>query len=98
MKRTFRKRLEALEERFKAAGEQDPHGDQTECSRSLQERVERGRRRIAAWRERQGMPTLWEGEPWEAGGTLVEVLQAGRERSAMQAEVRRRSSNGTVQG
>ena len=86
MKAAFTRRLEALEKRLMPAPECDRPGRETEFSRSLLERLEAGRRRVAEARERRGLPPSVEVEPSDAPTgrrTMVEILHAGRHRSAV---------------
>ena len=84
MKAAFTRRLEALEKRL-LAPEGDRSAQETEFSRRLRERLEAGRRRVAA-RERRGLPPTAEAETCDAptgSGTIIEILHAGRYRSAL---------------
>jgi hypothetical protein len=77
MKAVIKRRLDALEKKCE--------GRDTEFSRNLLERLEAGRRRVAAARERRGLPPSVEVEPCDIqteGRTIVEILHAGRQRSA----------------
>ena len=81
----FTRRLDALEKRFFPAPEcEQPR--ETKLSRSLLGRLEAGRRRVAESHERRGLPASVEVEPCNAQigcRTIVEILHAGRHRSAL---------------
>jgi hypothetical protein len=77
MKQLMR-RLRRLEAQFGSANE-------TESCRRLRQRLEAGRRRVAEWREREGLPLLAEGtgDAPNRGRTIVEILNSGRQRNAL---------------
>jgi hypothetical protein len=59
--------------------------EETETSRSLRRRLEAGRRRVAEWRAREGLPPLAEGtgDVPNPRRTIVEILNRGRQRNAL---------------
>src|ERR1700693_5163008 len=86
MKAAFTRRLEALKKRLIPAPECDRPTQETEFSRRLVESLEAGRRGVAEARERRGLPLSVEAEPCDAATgspTIVEILHAGRHRSAL---------------
>ena len=85
MKAAFTRRLEALEKRL-LAPECDRSAQETEFSWRLLERLEAGRRRVAEARGRRGLSPSVEAEPCDVATgsrTIVEILHAGRHRSAL---------------
>ena len=86
MNAAFMRGLEALEKKLLPAPEYDGDARETAFARSLLQRLEAGRRRVAQARERRGLPPSVEVEPCDGQTecrTIVEILHAGRERSAM---------------
>jgi hypothetical protein len=85
-KAAFTRRLEALEKTLIAAQKCEGSARDREFSRVLLERLAAGMRRVAEARERGGLAPSVEVEPYDVkteGRTIVEILHAGRERSAM---------------
>jgi len=86
MKGAFTRRLEALEKRLIPAQRCDGPVRETEFSRRLLERLEAGQRRVGEGRERRGLPPTVDAVPCDgqtAQRMIVEVLHAGRDRSAL---------------
>ena len=68
-------RILRLEERFGPPVE-------TESTRRLRERIEAGRRRVAQWREREGISVSDQDRENLSGLTETEILHRGRARVA----------------
>jgi len=69
------RRIRKLEERFGPPVE-------TEFTRRLRERIEAGRRRVAQWREQEGISVSDQHRENLAGLSVTEILHRGRARVA----------------
>ena len=90
MNAAFMRRLEVLEKRLISIKLGEQPARETELARSLLERLESGRRRVAEARERRALPPWVEVEPGDTKTehrTIVEILHAGRQRCAVAHQV-----------